>query len=295
MRTGCDVSALDRPEVLERLFHPRKDKAQTPPQGSVDFFITVDQEVQLGARFYPGDPEEPHILFFHGNGEIASDYDTIGPIYNQYGISFLVVDYRGYGKSGGKPSASCLLSDSHTIFREVRSWLESQGRTGLLIVMGRSLGSAPALEVASCYQDKLAGLILDSAFARTVPLLNRLGMATHTLGISEMDGFWNFGKIRDIGKPTLIIHGQKDEIIPPEDADILLANAGTMRKVLMLAAGCDHSAAEYRCGRSRPTHHQYMGTRTQPQRRRYLYYHGFSLCQRAGWKHNWHPHRRRGH
>ena len=248
MRTDYDVSALDRPEVLERLFHPRKDMVQTAPQGAVDFFINVDPEVQLGARFYPADPEEPHILFFHGNGEIASDYDTIGPVYNQCGLSFLVVDYRGYGQSGGKPTASSLLSDSHLIFREVRCWLEGQGRTGLLIVMGRSLGSVPALEIASCYQAELAGLILDSGFARTVPLLDRLGVETDTLGISEMDGFRNFGKIKNVGKPTLIIHGQKDEIIPSEDADILHANSGTMRKELMLAAGCGHNDILLRCG-----------------------------------------------
>jgi len=248
MISGCDVSALDQPEVLKYLFHPRKDHAQAVPQGAVDFFINVDPGVQLGARFYPADPEEPHILFFHGNGEIASDYDAIGPVYNNHGISFLVVDYRGYGQSTGLPSASNLLSDAHTAFREVCRCLEGQGRTGLLIVMGRSLGSAPALEIASCYQAELAGLILDSGFARTVPLLNRLGVATDTLGISEMDGFRNFGKIRDIGKPTLIIHGQKDEIIPPEDADILLANSGTMSKELMLAAGCGHNDILLRCG-----------------------------------------------
>ena len=248
MISGCDVSALDRPEVLERLFHPRKDQAQVASHGALDFFIPIEEGVQLGARFYPADPAEPHILFFHGNGEIASDYDTIGPVYNNYGISFLVVDYRGYGRSTGLPTASNLLSDSHSAFREVRCWLESQGRTGLLIVMGRSLGSVPALEIASCHQAELAGLILDSGFARTVPLLNRLGVATDTLGISEMDGFRNFGKIRDIGKPTLIIHGQKDEIIPPEDADILLANSGTMRKELMLAAGCGHNDILLRCG-----------------------------------------------
>jgi pimeloyl-ACP methyl ester carboxylesterase len=114
--------------------------------------------------------------------------------------------------------------------------------------MGRSLGSAPVLEIACCYQDKIAGLILDSAFARTVPLLKRLGVATDTLGISEMDGFGNFGKIRDIGKPTLIIHGQKDEIIPPEDADVLLANSGSMRKQLLIAPGCGHNDILLRCG-----------------------------------------------
>jgi uncharacterized protein len=248
MFTGHDVSALDKPEVLHYLFHPRKEHVQALPQGAVDFFIPVEEGERLAARFYPSEPKEPHLLFFHGNGEIASDYDTIGPAFNSYGISFLVVDYRGYGQSTGLPTASNLLSDSHTIFREVSTWLKEQDRTGLLIIMGRSLGSAPALEIASSYQDEISGLILDSGFARTVPLLDRLGVATATLGISEADGFANFGKIRDIGKPTLIIHGQNDDIIPPEEADILLANSGTMRKQLMLAAGCGHNDILQRCG-----------------------------------------------
>jgi pimeloyl-ACP methyl ester carboxylesterase len=243
-----DVSALDRKEVLQSLFHPRKNHFQSPPQGAIDFFIPVVEGVRLGARFYPAESKEPHLLFFHGNGEIASDYDTIGPIYNRYGISFLVVDYRGYGQSTGSPTASNLLADSHTIFREVSAWLQDQDRSGLLIIMGRSLGSAPALEVASSYQDEISGLILDSGFARTMPLLHRLGVATESLGISEADGFTNFGKIRDIGKPTLIIHGQNDEIIPPKEADILLANSGTIRKQLLVAAGCGHNDILQRCG-----------------------------------------------
>ena len=248
MRAGCDVSSLDQPEVLKYLFHPRKDGVQAPPQDGVDFFIPIEKGVKLGVRFYPADPAGPHILFFHGNGEIASDYDTIGPVYNNYGISFLVVDYRGYGQSTGLPTASNLLSDSHIAFREVRCWLEGQGRTGLVIIMGRSLGSVPALEICSCYQNEIDGLILDSGFARTVPLLHRLGVATETLGISEADGFANFGKIRDIGNPILIIHGQNDDIIPPKDADILLANAGTMRKELLIAPDCGHNDILLRCG-----------------------------------------------
>jgi pimeloyl-ACP methyl ester carboxylesterase len=81
-----------------------------------------------------------------------------------------------------------------------------------------------------------------------LPLLHRLGIATESLGISEADGFTNFGKIRDIGKPTLIIHGQNDEIIPPKEADILLANSGTIRKQLLVAAGCGHNDIVQRCG-----------------------------------------------
>ena len=247
---GSQVSALDRPEVLERLFHPRTDSSQNAPDGVLDFFVSVEEGVELGSRFYLADPTEPHVLFFHGNGEIASDYDDIGPVYNRCGISFLVVDYRGYGRSGGEPTASFLLADAHTVFQQVRRWLGGQRRTGLLLIMGRSLGSAPALEVASCYQNQISGLILDSAFARTLPLLKRLGVPTDLLGISEADGFANFGKIREIGTPTLIIHGQQDDIIPPGDADILLANSGTIRKQLMLAAGCGHNDILLRSGKA---------------------------------------------
>jgi alpha-beta hydrolase superfamily lysophospholipase len=245
---GHDVSALDRPEVLRHLFHPRKDDKETLPEGAMDYFITVEDGVEIGTRFFLWEPTGPHILFFHGNGEIASDYDSIGHMYNRYGISLLVSDYRGYGRSGGKPSATSLLSDARTIFTEIRHWLEEQNRMGPLLVMGRSLGSAPAIEVVSVFYDKVAGLILESAFARTVPLLNRLGVATEALGISEADGFANFGKIKVIGKPTLIIHGPHDDIIPLNDADILLANCAARTKQLMLAVGCGHNDIVQRCG-----------------------------------------------
>ena len=248
MHPCCDVSALDRPEVLNRLFYPRKDPRPSPPKGALDLLIAVDEGVQLGVRCHLGAPTDPHILFFHGNGEIASDYDSIGPIYNRHGMSFLAVDYRGYGQSDGRPTASSLLSDSHIVLREIGCWLKEQGRSGLLVVMGRSLGSVPAIEVTSCYQEEIAGLIIDSGFARTVPLLDRLGVPTHELGISEADGFANFGKIKAVGIPTLIIHGQEDEIIPPEDADMLMANSGSTRKALKLAAGCGHNDILHHCG-----------------------------------------------
>ncbi|UCG14642.1 MAG: alpha/beta hydrolase [Deltaproteobacteria bacterium] len=246
--TAGDIAALDRPDVLARLFRPRKDSERSPPPGAVDFVFSVEQGVELGARFFLSEPTNPNILLFHGNGEIASDYDRIAPIYNQLGMSLLVVDYRGYGQSSGHPTATTLLTDSLTVFTEVQRWLRQNNRKGLLIIMGRSLGSAPALEIVTVFQRKIAGLILDSGFARTVPLLKRLGVSTDSLGITEADGFSNFGKIRNMGKPTLIIHGAEDLIIPRKDADILLANCGSERKQLVVAPGCSHNDIVTRCG-----------------------------------------------
>ncbi|MFP3870744.1 MAG: alpha/beta hydrolase [Syntrophobacteria bacterium] len=246
--SGRDVSALDRPEVLQYLFRPRKDWRGDPPEGAMDFSVTVDEEVEVGLRFHLHDPAEAHFLLFHGNGEIASDYDSVGPLYNRRGFSLLIADYRGYGRSGGTPTATSLLSDAHTVFTAVHRWLEKQERTGPLFVMGQSLGSAPAIDVVCAFQDKVEGLILESAFARTIPLLDRLGVATRALGISEADGFVNFGKIKVIGKPTLIIHSPGDDLIPLKDADILLANSGAMRKELMLAIGSRHNNMLQRYG-----------------------------------------------
>ena len=245
---GCDVSALDRPEVLQFLFHPRKDETGAPPQEAMDFSIHVEENVELKARFYLSDPSGAHILFFHGNREIASDYDNMGLRFNRFGLSFLIVDYRGYGNSSGQPTATTLLSDAHRVFSDVLRWLEHQRRTGVLIIMGRSLGSVPALEVASCHQDAFAGLSLESGFARTVSLLNLFGVPTDTLSISESNGFANFGKIRAIAKPTLIIYGSEDDIVVREDADILLANSGAERKQLIIAPGCGHNDIASRCG-----------------------------------------------
>lgn len=250
MISGRNVSALDHPQVLEHLFHPRKDYQPRCPQGAMDFFVTVETGIQIGARFFLDEPRNPHILFFHGRDEMVSDYDHIGHSFNRYGLNFLAVDYRGYGQSGGEPTATTLLSDAHAIFEELYGWLKEKNRTGPFTVMGRELGSAPALEVTSIHYHKISGLILESAFARTVPWLRRLGVPTEALGISEADGFANFGKIKGIGRPTLIIHGPHDEIIPLKDADILLCNCGARSKELALAFGAGHNDISLRTGQA---------------------------------------------
>lgn len=73
-----DYSAIDIPEVLSTLFHPRPEPLGTEiPEACEAVHIPVDEKVSLGARFYKNDAGDPLILFFHGNGEIAADYDDI--------------------------------------------------------------------------------------------------------------------------------------------------------------------------------------------------------------------------
>jgi len=240
--SNFDYSKLDQPEVLQRIFYPRREAGDTlSPPDSVDNSITVADGVQLHARYYLAGKEAPNILFFHGNGEIVSDYDAIGPFYTKFDMNFIAVDYRGYGRSSGIPTVTSMLQDSHQIFDFVKDWLSTAEHTGPLLIMGRSLGAAAALEVAFSHTDAIAGLILESGFATTLPLLMMLGVDVAGLGITEEDGFRNVRKISSINKPTLIIHGQYDEIIPVNSAAILQAQSPARAKEFQVVPGASHN------------------------------------------------------
>ena len=196
---------------------------------AVTHAIPVEDSISIDSRFHLAKPEEPHILFFHGNGEIAADYDDIGPLYTKHGLNLLAVDYRGYGNSGGTPSASSMMRDAQAIFRYVQEWLAKEKRTGPLFVMGRSLGSASALEIAFRYRDEIKGLIIESGFAQTMPLLLTLGVDVNELGITEVDGFKNVQKIQMIVKPVFILHAQNDHLLPLVNAEILHRDCSARR------------------------------------------------------------------
>ena len=174
-----DYTAMDRPEVLSVLFHPRKEyEGRIPNETAMDVFIPVEDNVGIGGCFHMARSDGPNILFFHGNGEIVSDYDDLGPMYNQMGINFFAVDYRGYGRSSGTPTIAAMMSDCHNIFDFARNWLIDSGYSGPMMVMGRSLGSASALELAFRHPEKIDALIVESGFAHTAPLLRLLGVRT---------------------------------------------------------------------------------------------------------------------
>ena len=240
---------MDRSEVLQVLFHPRKEIGPSPPPNVIDHDITVEENVRIGARFHMAGGEDPNILFFHGNGEIVADYDPVGPMYNEHGLSFLAVDYRGYGRSQGVPTATSMMRDAHVVFKEIRHWLNEKGRNGPLLVMGRSLGSACAIDLAACYGGDISGLIIESGFAHTVPLLNCLGVDTQTLGITEADGFKNLDKISQVSKPTLIIHGRYDQIIPVMSAELLQVHCAARGKEFHMIPGADHNTVMVYAGK----------------------------------------------
>lgn len=237
-----DYSKFDRPEILQFLFHPRSELGTlSAKKGFREVLIPVENDVTIGARLYLVDNNSPTILFFHGNGEIVEDYDEIGLLFNRLSINFFAVDYRGYGISNGMPTVTGMMKDCRIIFRRVKEILAEINHSGYLVVMGRSLGSASALEIAVNYKDEMDGLIIESGFAYTIPLLKLLGVDTDTLGISEKDGLKNYDKIRDFDKSTLIIHAQFDQIIPLAEGQVLFENCPAEDKEMLMIPEANHN------------------------------------------------------
>lgn len=241
-RPGPDYSAFDRPELLSVFFHPRPDTTEGPTAGgATDLMIPVAEGIRVAARFHPAEKGSPTILFFHGNGEIVSDYDDLAPLYGRMGINFLAADYRGYGRSEGIPTVTAMMTDCHAVLDFARDWLAESGYHAPLIVMGRSIGSAPALELAAGAGQKPDGLIIESGFAHALPLLRLLGADTAGLHGLAQEGLSNLAKIARVTMPTLVIHAEHDHIIPYSDGTALHDHCPAEHKRLVKIPGADHN------------------------------------------------------
>ena len=233
-----DYAQIDRSMLVHYLFYPRTDV--TPcPKGAFDHPVPVDEQVAISCRFYEGHKASPWILYFHGNGEVASDYDEIAPSYHRVGTNLVVADYRGYGSSGGRPNFSSLMKDAHTIFSAVRGKLQERGCADV-IVMGRSLGSISALEIAAHHADQIKGLIVESGFASVARLVRDLGIPSQGIDLASLDDE-RVRTIQTITCPTLILHGELDALVPLREAKDLYPLIGSGQKKLIIIPGADHN------------------------------------------------------
>jgi pimeloyl-ACP methyl ester carboxylesterase len=231
---------MDRPDVLAVAFHPRRE-LPSPAEGFERLEIPVAPGVNVVGRFYAAGTNLPTLLFFHGNGEIVADYHDLAPLYRSQKFNFMPVDYRGYGLSTGKPTITSMLADARAVYAFAKGWLKERGYSGRFIVMGRSLGSAPALELAAAYGEAVDGLVIDSGFAHLGPLLARLG-ASVPAGVDAKDlVVGQIAKMQTYRGPTLIIHGTRDFIIPIGDAEELYKVCPSPAKEFLRVEGAGHN------------------------------------------------------
>ncbi|MEZ5990467.1 MAG: alpha/beta fold hydrolase [Planctomycetota bacterium] len=235
---GRELKFLDRPEVGRVLFHPRPERDRPAPDGLLVVDVRARDGTLLRGRLSPAGPEAPLLLWFPGNGELAQDYDALAPHLRDLGVGLLVFDHRGYGASAGRPSAGDLLRDADDVRRALTAKLASAGlHPSRLVVVGRSLGSAPAIDLAAHAGPEVDGLLLLSPFADTFGLLTRLGYGASLDDRDErLDGFCNLDGVRAVHVPVLCLHGTADRVIPFHEGRAL-AEAAHGRFVPLDGAG----------------------------------------------------------
>ncbi|HKJ17070.1 MAG TPA: alpha/beta hydrolase [Xanthomonadales bacterium] len=173
--------------------------------------VTIDTKdgEQIHGWYIPSDQSKGTVLFFHGNaGNISHRLDSIS-VFNRLGLDVLIVDYRGYGQSTGKPGERGLYLDGEA------AWLYLTDQRGIdpgrIIVFGRSMGGVVGASVAA--NRSPAGLIIESSFTSGVDMARRLYRFLPAKLITRLE-FPLIDFVQDVSVPTLVIHSRDDEIVP---------------------------------------------------------------------------------
>ena len=206
--------AVMKPHLLERTFvyYPMKEIDGDPGLAGLrfeDVWLRTEDGVRLHGWFVPRDGARTTLLVLHGNaGNISHRVPWIEMLHRA-GAHVLIFDYRGYGRSEGKPFEEGLYRDSRAAYAW---WSAERGRSGeRLALIGESLGGAVAVELAG--RSQVAGLIVQSSFTNAWDVAKTilpLGLLQPFSGVR----FDSAGRIGAIQCPKLFIHGDVDEIIP---------------------------------------------------------------------------------
>jgi len=234
-----DYSYVDQPQVLQYLFSPRDDASENPP-GCYDHFVEVGDNVRVACRFYLADPDWPWMLYFHGNGEVASDYDQIALFYQFCRVNLAVADYRGYGLSQGRPTVAALISDAEKVWTEVNRYVKESYAQAVSWVMGRSMGSIAALHLAYRFPQEMQGFIIESGFACVPRLIHHLGIMAPNPQLKSIEAEC-LEMIKQIEVPALILHGDRDTLVPWSEGKLVYDTLGSADKQMLAIPGASHN------------------------------------------------------
>ncbi|XXX73744.1 alpha/beta hydrolase [Sorangium sp. So ce134] len=228
------------------VFYPRQGR-NIPPASATDYDIPVAPGVTVGARWHLADPQNPTVLAFHGNGETVPDYDDIAEGWRDIGLNLFIVDYRGYGWSGGRPTLRSLHDDPAKVAGFFERELAEKSRAAGLdrppapLLFGRSLGSSPASRIASERGGAYRALILESGFSDVRHLLALFGIELGDLRDEAHRRFSNPELLKRVEIPVLSLHGAHDSLLPPFHARENHAAVPHEEKELRLIDGAGHN------------------------------------------------------
>jgi hypothetical protein len=194
-------------------FPPRYPDGFPPPQilerEVEDVWLLTADGIKINA-FYRSNPASKQVLlWFHGNAEnIGYDLEHLRAL-AKIGVNILAVDYRGYGKSEGKPDEAGVYMDADAAYDYLIK--QRHFRAEDIIIYGHSLGGAVAVNLAS--RRPCGGLIIQSSFTSARAMARRMFLIP-LIEYAAKSRFDSQQKIRQVHAPILVAHGTRDEVVP---------------------------------------------------------------------------------
>jgi fermentation-respiration switch protein FrsA (DUF1100 family) len=221
------------------VFRPFPEMIATPADWGMAFeevWLEAADGVSLHAWFIPAAERRATgpgtLLFLHGNAGNISHRSTSLAIFRDLGLDVLIPDYRGYGRSDGRPDEQGLYRDASAAW----DWLTAERDLAArdIVIFGRSLGGAVATELAARVQP--AGLIVESSFT-DLDAMARLHHPLLAAFVPLRYRFPSVGHITRVGCPVLVLHSPDDGIVPFEHGRGLFAAAPEPKVFVELQGG----------------------------------------------------------
>ncbi len=230
-----DLSA----ELVRRFFYyPTPTPELMPPPlwaaGSREVWMRASDGTRLHALWWPQPAGAPVILFFHGNAQNDFAWALVHQDLEPLGCRMLLPDYRGYGKSEGRPSEQGLYLDG----KAALDWLASESvAESEIILFGKSLGGGVACHLVP--ERPFLGLVLESTFTSMKSVASRL-LPFAPANVPLPETYPSAEKLARKACPLLVIHGTLDTLVPVAEGNALYGLAPPPKK-LYLVEGAGHN------------------------------------------------------
>jgi fermentation-respiration switch protein FrsA (DUF1100 family) len=222
----------DYPGRLEGEWHPRALNVQ-------DVWLTASDGTKLHAWWIPADNAKFTFLAFHGN---ASNMANRAPAYEflrDLPANVFALEYRGYGRSEGKPSEVGLYLDSEAAYLYLVRIKGTDPKT--IVSFGQSLGTAVAAHLGA--QHEVGGLVLEAPFPSAARLARRVFWFLPGLSLLVHSQFDTLARLAEINAPVLIVHCRQDPVIPFHFGQEVYGAARSPKEFLPIDGQCHEEAS----------------------------------------------------
>ena len=231
----------------DNFFFPKNKGPLPPEEGVVVEQLTLPSGNETLSGVLVKNPSKDYLLFFYGNGQ--SIYEAKARLYylsREYNLNVICFDYRGYGKSTGKPSFDSLMTDAGAVY----NFVSKAYKPKRLYMFSQSIGTVPCTFLGSSRM--FNGIIMEAGFTsgkEAVPRLNEgapFPPIKYWVKLTADEALLNrkpqpIDMIRSFKAPLLYMHGTADEVFPQDIGKRLFEAAGSKDKVFCSLPGTGHS------------------------------------------------------